>query len=114
MPAFYPEYNSSPFGLEPAFARFVSNGVEYVVPAANSVIRRFSQGGGRFDHLIHREGEGFLIILAGDQEALDYFDELEERGFPVEAFQEPDNKTLRIILETEISVITSGSKLPDS
>lgn len=103
----YPEGYPSRSDQDPLPAKFTLGGREYLIPAKNTLIRRFTKGEGGFDHLIHYEDEGFLVLLANDQVALDYFDELERRGFRVEALQEPDDATIRIITELEIASMTS-------
>ena len=110
MREFYPA-DGADFPLDhgpPAALEFSIAGERYEIPLAGSVIKRYSKGEGCYDHFIHYDDDGFLVLLPGDQEGQAAFDRLEEQGVRVESLHEPDEQTISIIVETEVSAMISS------
>ena len=72
---------------------------EFSIPKQGSVIRRFEQGGGGLDYLLHATTEGTLVFMPGPEESKETFDRLVGDGFAVEYLPEPDDEALRTIIE---------------
>lgn len=62
-----------------------------VFTGEDTLVRRFLQGDGEFDHCVHVTAEGFMVAFTPTREALERFVEL---GFPVRVDLEIDDATM--------------------
>lgn len=66
----------------------------------DTFVRRFTAGGGTFDHCVHVTNEGQVVAFTPTPEALARFEEL---GFAIRIDAEPDEATINHFVKVQMA-----------